>query len=151
MKHILTLILLIIGGSAFSQTTYTPLVGTIQIKNVTGGKRVILKSNTGDTTTLVTPVVMSQSTVTKDYVDILNAQVTFQTFVASGNGSLTTISFTHGRSGFSSLSNVIVTPRNADSAGILYADIDATNIYIYYSVAPPAGTNNLKYSITIKP
>lgn len=100
--------------------------------------------------TVATPTSGGHAT-TKDYVDILNAQLTLNNYTSSGNGSLTTITFTHGRSGITSNSKISLTPRNSDSAGFLYADIDATNIYIYYSVAPPSGTNNLKYSITIKP
>jgi len=76
---------------------------------------------------------------------------TTQNYSGSGNGSSTTISIPHGLSGISSTSAVLVGARNAASAGISYWTSDATNIYIIYTVAPVSGTNNLLYTISIKP
>ncbi len=73
------------------------------------------------------------------------------TVTASGTGSATTISIPHGLSGITGASSLQLTPRNSASGSILYADVDGTNIYIYYSTAPASGTNNLKYSYVIKP
>jgi hypothetical protein len=71
--------------------------------------------------------------------------------IANGTGAATQIVIPHGFSGVSSTSMVLVQARNAPSAGIQYVTIDATNIYINYSVAPVTGTNNLSYSIYVKP
>lgn len=71
---------------------------------------------------------------------------------ASGTGSLTQIVINHAIPNVSPTTSVImVQARNAASANIQYVSIDATKIYINYSVAPVAGTSNLLYSIYIKP
>ncbi len=70
---------------------------------------------------------------------------------ASGNGSNTMITIAHNLTGISSSSSLQITPRSSAAGSFLYADVDATNIYIYYSIAPASGTNNLKYSYAIKP
>jgi len=74
-----------------------------------------------------------------------------QVLTASGNGSATTISIAHGMSGVTSASWVSAIANNAASSGIQYVTVDATNINIIYTVAPASGTNNLLYSIEIKP
>lgn len=71
-------------------------------------------------------------------------------YTASGNGSSTAIVIPHGLTGITSASSVIPFPNSAAAAGLVSASIDATNITINYTVAPPAGTNNLIYSISIK-
>lgn len=76
---------------------------------------------------------------------------TKQVKTASGNGSATTISIAHGMTGVTTASWVSATANNAASAGIQYVTVDATNINIFYTVAPASGTNNLLYSIEIKP
>lgn len=69
----------------------------------------------------------------------------------SGNGVLTTISLAHGLVGITSGSYATAIANNAASAGIQYVTVDANNINIFYTVAPVSGTNNLIYSIEIKP
>lgn len=75
----------------------------------------------------------------------------FANYTASGNGSATTITVAHGLTGITGTSKVIVQSLNASSAGISYATIGTTNVSIIYTVAPANGTNNLNYSILIKP
>lgn len=71
---------------------------------------------------------------------------------ASGTGSATTISIPHGIAGVNTATvAATAVANNAASAGISYVTADATNINIFYTVAPAAGTNNLLYTITIKP
>jgi len=69
----------------------------------------------------------------------------------SGNGSSTTISLPHGVSGITTTSFATAQARNAASSGIVSVTADATNVIIVYSVAPANGTNNLSYSVEIKP
>jgi hypothetical protein len=38
---------------------------------------------------------------------------------------------------------VLVTPGSIDARGNFHATADATNIYVNYATAPPAGTNNV--------
>lgn len=82
--------------------------------------------------------------------DITNVP-TFTNYTASGTGAATTITITHGVSGISGTSKVIVQPLNAASAGVQYATISSTQVSIVYTVAPLLGTGNLSYSILIKP
>lgn len=70
---------------------------------------------------------------------------------ANGNGSSTTISIAHGLANITAGSYATATANNAASAGIQYVTVDVNNINIFYTVAPAAGTNNLTYSIEIKP
>lgn len=69
----------------------------------------------------------------------------------SGNGSSTSFTIAHGLSNISSTSNIIVTPRTAAAAGIAYVTTDATNITIFYTIAPITGSNNLTWSYSLKP
>lgn len=70
---------------------------------------------------------------------------------ASGTGSTTQITIAHGLTGITASSSAIAQARNAASANIQYVTVDATNIYINYSVAPVSGSSNLSYTIHIKP
>lgn len=70
---------------------------------------------------------------------------TITTVTFSGNGSQTTFSFAHGLN--ETPTKIIATPMTADAAGDFYCYADATNIYIVYKTAPPAGTNNVKLSV----
>jgi len=72
-------------------------------------------------------------------------------YVASGNGSSTSIVIPHGLANITTSSAAIITPKNPASAGVSYYSIDATNVTIIYTVAPVSGTNNLNYSILIRP
>ncbi len=74
-----------------------------------------------------------------------------QVKTASGTGALTTISIAHGMSGVTSASWCSAIANNAASAGISYVTVDAVSINIVYTVAPVLGTNNLLYSVEIKP
>ena len=59
----------------------------------------------------------------------------------SGNGTATQFTIPHG---LVSTPNVaIVTPASANASGAFYITVDATNIYVNYTTAPPAGTNNV--------
>jgi len=71
--------------------------------------------------------------------------------VATGNGSSTTITIPHGAPGFSGGGLILLTANSDKAANFKYATIDATNIYIYYSVAPPSGSQELLYTALIKP
>lgn len=73
-----------------------------------------------------------------------------QVLTASGNGSATTISIAHNMTGITSSSWVSAIANNSASAGIQYVTVDATNVNIFYTVAPVSGTNNLLYSIEVK-
>ena len=75
----------------------------------------------------------------------------FQNFLASGNGSATSITITHGLTGITGTSKVIVQPLNTASAGVLYVTISSTTITIVYGTSPANGTNNLSYSIMVRP
>jgi len=77
--------------------------------------------------------------------------ITNKVVTASGNGSSTTIVIPHGVSNVTANSYYLAMPRNSASSGISYATIDATNISIVYTVAPASGTNNLSYSLSLKP
>lgn len=74
-----------------------------------------------------------------------------QNVLGNGNGSSTTISVPHGIAGVTSSTAVMVGARNAASAGISYWTIDATNVNIFYTVAPASGTGNLLYTIQVRP
>ncbi len=74
-----------------------------------------------------------------------------QVRTASGSGVATTISIAHGLTSVTSSSYVSAIANNAASAGIQYVTVDATSVNIFYTVAPAIGTNNLTYSIEIKP
>lgn len=73
-----------------------------------------------------------------------------QVLTASGNGSATTISIAHGMTGVTSSSWVSAIANNVASSGIQYVTVDASNVNIFYTVAPVSGTNNLLYSIEVK-
>jgi len=62
----------------------------------------------------------------------------------SGDGTTTQFSIAHGLSKVPTA--YIVTPASADAAGISHVTADASNLYVNYSTAPPAGTNNVKLS-----
>ena len=65
----------------------------------------------------------------------------FGQYVTSGDGTTTQFSIPHGL--VSTPNNVVVTPCSADAMGSMYVTVDSTNIYVNYSTAPPAGTNNV--------
>jgi len=69
---------------------------------------------------------------------------------ASGTGAALSFSIPHGITGITTANAVSVDPNNAASAGVSYSTIDATNVNIFYTVAPVTGTNNLSFSIIIK-
>lgn len=75
----------------------------------------------------------------------------FANYTASGDGVTTAITITHGLSGISGTSKVIVQPLNSASAGVMYVTISSTQVTINYTVAPVLGSSNLNYSILIKP
>lgn len=84
---------------------------------------------------------------TADNVALKTDATRTQISLASGNGVATTITIPHG---LSYTPFVIVQAGNTASAGITYTDADATNISVYYTVAPANGTNNLRYKIILK-
>jgi hypothetical protein len=59
----------------------------------------------------------------------------------SGDGTTTQFRIPHGLVG--TPSKVLVTPASANAVGSFYVTADATYIYVNYSTAPPAGTNNV--------
>lgn len=62
----------------------------------------------------------------------------------SGDASTTAFTIAHGC--FATPANYYVYPVTADAMGAFDVTVDSTNITITYKVAPPTGTNNLKYS-----
>lgn len=72
-------------------------------------------------------------------------------YTASGNGSNTTITFAHGIAGVTANTPFGLFPHSGAAAGFSYTTIDATNVSIIYPAAPVTGTNNLSYTLTIKP
>lgn len=91
------------------------------------------------------------TTTARETIAYISDVANVANYTASGNGSATTIVIPHGLTGVSTISAVTVSARNAASAGISYVTSDATNISIVYTVAPASGTNNLSYTINIKP
>lgn len=63
--------------------------------------------------------------------------------IFSGDGLTLDFVIVHGKS---STPNAVVTPASADAQGIAYITVDSTNITVSYNVAPPAGTNNVKFN-----
>ena len=61
--------------------------------------------------------------------------------VFSGDGSTTQFSIAHGL--VAAPSRVVVTPCSADAAAEFYVTVDNTYIYVNYSTAPAAGTDNV--------
>jgi len=61
--------------------------------------------------------------------------------VFSGDGATMQFAIAHGLPG--TPSKVLVTPGSSNAIGTFYVTADATNIYVNYSTAPPAGTNNI--------
>jgi hypothetical protein len=59
----------------------------------------------------------------------------------SGDGTKTQFAIAHGLA--MAPSKVYVTPGSSDAKGPFYVTADATNIYVNYATAPPAGTNNV--------
>jgi hypothetical protein len=61
--------------------------------------------------------------------------------VFSGDGTTTQFKIFHGLP--YAPSKILVTPGSNDAKGTFYVTADATYIYVNYSTAPPAGTNNV--------
>lgn len=124
--------------------------GNLSLGSSTLGEKL---SVTGKITASVAPtnptdVVRKQELDLKANITDLNS---FSNYTASGDGASTVITITHGLSGISGTSKVIVQPLNAASSGVMYATISSTQVTINYTVAPVLGTGNLSYSILIKP
>jgi hypothetical protein len=63
-------------------------------------------------------------------------------YTGSGNGTNKVFAFAHGVT--DATPNVaFVEPRSDDAVGVFKVTIDATNITVTYSTAPPSGTNNV--------
>lgn len=62
----------------------------------------------------------------------------------SGNGTTTQFTIAHGL--VNTPNKVLVTPMSIDASGDFYVTADATNIYVNYKTAPPAGTDNVVLS-----
>jgi len=60
----------------------------------------------------------------------------------SGDGTTTQFKIAHGLGGLPTL--VVVTPASSDAKGNFYVTVDSTYIYVNYSTAPPAGTDNIQ-------
>ncbi len=65
------------------------------------------------------------------------------TSIQNGDGSTKTFHILHGLG--SSPAYISVQPGTLDCNSIMYIDADATNINVYYYMAPIIGTNNIKY------
>lgn len=82
-----------------------------------------------------------------DWVSLTNKLITGST-ILSANGTSTFYQIPHGLGATPSYFNVIATSNEAGS--IKYVTADATNISVYYSTAPAAGTDNLSWNWEIK-
>ena len=82
-----------------------------------------------------------------EWVSLSNKLITGST-VLSSDGTRTFYQIPHGLGATPSYFNVIATSNEAGS--IKYVIADATNISVYYSTAPAAGTNNLSWNWEIK-
>jgi hypothetical protein len=73
------------------------------------------------------------------------------TYTASGNGSNIIVTIPHGFVDITTTSRIFVTPTgtSVDARDFTRAGVDNVNIYIYYDVAPPLGTNNLIYNVLL--
>lgn len=92
----------------------------------------------------LTAIINSDATITAPLLGYT------KTLTGSGTGIATTISIAHGLTGITSASPVVASANTSAAAGYNYVDIDAANVNFYYTVAPIAGSGNLKYSVTIK-
>lgn len=70
------------------------------------------------------------------------------TSTQSGTGIATTFNVAHG---LGSTPTAFTAHANSlDASNIAYTTADSTNVIIHYSIAPPTGTNNLKFTITAR-
>jgi len=148
-------------GSSGTARTYLNNNGLV-VGSTTDSKAALVSSTgfgyrsaTGTTISLIFPVSTVNRSVSyqdKDGTIAYTSDLSnYLVRTASGNGSSTTISIPHGLSGVTTSSYVTAMANNSASAGIQYVTVDSTNINIFYTVAPVSGTNNLLYSIEIKP
>lgn len=146
-----------ITSSAVAVKTLTT-AGSVQT-NASGVLTSIANTGTGTNVLSVSPALTgtptattpSQTSITANQIATTSFTGVRLNFITSGTGSATTISVPHGLTGVTASSFAIAQAKNAASSGISYVTTDVTNINIFYSVAPPAGTNNLYYSIEIRP
>lgn len=62
--------------------------------------------------------------------------------IFSGDGATTEFLIGHGLTNTPTI--VLVQPASADAKDISHATADATYIHVFFSVAPPSGTDNVK-------
>lgn len=70
------------------------------------------------------------------------------TSTQSGNGTSTSFTIPHTLGAVPTYANAV--PKTAAAGNISYQTWDATNITVFYSVAPVAGTNNLNWAFTAR-
>ena len=156
------------GNTTIRVSTKTPLLTLTNLSAGTAGTDSLLTKNattnavrkiaadyyaaTNNSALTGTPTAPTASATTLTTQIASTAFVgSMQNYTASGTGAATTITIAHGLTGITGTSKVIVQPLNAASSGISYCTIDATNVSVIYTIAPALGTNNLNYSIHIKP
>jgi len=142
----------VLGGYASGSGTISATDNVLTAINKLNGNDG-LKANLASPTFTGTPLAPtpSSTTITANQIATTNFTGIRMNFITSGTGSATTISFAHGLTGVTSSSFAIAQAKNAASSGISYVTLDATNVNVVYSVAPASGTNNLYYSIEIRP
>lgn len=140
------------SNSIWINTTINATIGTTTVTFAT-----VLKAGTNLTLTGNSLAVNAAPTFTTQTNKVSNTTAATTAFSpkqfraqASGNGSSTSIVFAHGISGITSSSSVTVSAHNTVSAGWSYVTIDATNITVFWSVAPGIGTNNIDMSFSVK-
>ncbi|MDD5597635.1 MAG: hypothetical protein PHV82_06805, partial [Victivallaceae bacterium] len=107
-------------------------------KNVTATSYILLIGS-GQTKRTSDNIFVSISGTLMDYRGLNCSAETF-----SGDGSTTSFSFAHGLA--ATPTHVEITPTSADAAANFYWSANGTNIIINYLTAPPAGTNNVKFT-----
>jgi hypothetical protein len=142
---------LYIGGSGFK---YPRVVGgKIQLTG-TGTTGIYVGGDSTSLNYLIRDVSIEAATLTTIEAAV-SGQVKFEncpnyptknggTSTFSGNGTVTQFTIPHGL--VQAPTKVSVTPASANASGSFYVTFDATNIYVNYATAPPAGTNNVVLS-----
>lgn len=116
------------GYGSIADIDYTKET-TIRIhRQASGGTYTITKGTNVETTKI--------AILNGSKLSINSGKATF-----SGDGTTTQFAIAHGL--VSTPSKVVVTPASADASGSFYVTVDATNIYVNYSTAPPSGTDNV--------
>lgn len=136
-----------INNDTTEQMTYTSdkklVVGFGQ--NVNTGERLQV-NGTGKFTGLVKGIaaINADEFIIKSQLDAVANVTKTGSNTQSGNGIATSFNIPHGLGTTPTYWNAVAT--SAPAGNISYVTADATNIIVFYSVAPSTGTNNLKWN-----